>query len=155
MRGCFALAMLPMVAIAQVTGGAGGAQINGTPTAGNCANFVDAFTIGDAGAACGGSGGTPANPTATIGSTAVNGVATTYMRSDAAPKLGNLTGDVTSTGLATTLANIPAISGANLTTLNGSNISSGTVADARLSANVDLLNGNQTFTGTRHSLTRW
>lgn len=36
----------------------------------------------------GGSGGTPANPTASIGAAAVNGSATTYMRSDAAPKIG-------------------------------------------------------------------
>ena len=42
---------------------------------------------------------------------------------------------------------LPAISGSNLTSLNGSNISSGTVADTRLSANVTLLNGTQTFTG--------
>lgn len=33
---------------------------------------------------------------------------------------------------------LPALSGANLTSLNGSNISSGTVADARLSSNVTL-----------------
>lgn len=33
----------------------------------------------------GGGGGTPANPTATASNTAVNGVLTTYMRSDAAP----------------------------------------------------------------------
>ena len=38
--------------------------------------------------------------------------------------------------------------GAALTTLNGSQITSGTVADARLSGNVALLNGNQTFTGS-------
>ena len=38
--------------------------------------------------------------------------------------------------------------GAGLTNLNGSAIASGTVADARLSANVALLNTNQTFTGT-------
>ncbi len=41
---------------------------------------------------------------------------------------------------------LPAISGANLTNLNGSNVSSGTVADARLSANVttqgNTFNGN-------------
>lgn len=44
-----------------------------------------------------------------------------------------LTGDVTKAAgnNATVLANIPAISGANLTTLNGSNISSGTVAAGR------------------------
>ncbi len=34
-----------------------------------------------------GGGGTPANPTASVGLTAVNGIATTYMRSDAAPAL--------------------------------------------------------------------
>jgi len=40
-------------------------------------------------------------------------------------------------------------SGANMTSLNAGNISSGTLADARLSANVPLLNGNgQTFSGS-------
>lgn len=38
--------------------------------------------------------------------------------------------------------------GAALTNLNGSQIKSGTVADARLSANVALLNTNQTFIGS-------
>jgi hypothetical protein len=37
--------------------------------------------------------------------------------------------------------------GANVSNLNASQITSGTVADARLSANVALLNGNQTFSG--------
>jgi YD repeat-containing protein len=40
-------------------------------------------------------------------------------------------------------------SGASLTALNGSNISTGTVADARLSSNVDLLNAAQTFTAKK------
>ncbi len=38
--------------------------------------------------------------------------------------------------------------GAGLTNLNGSMIATGTVADARLSVNVALLNTNQTFTGS-------
>ena len=38
--------------------------------------------------------------------------------------------------------------GSGLNFLNAVNVSSGTLADARLSANVALLNGNQTFTGT-------
>lgn len=38
--------------------------------------------------------------------------------------------------------------GSGLSTLNGSSISSGTVADARLSGNVALLNGMQTFTAS-------
>ncbi|HEU5004945.1 MAG TPA: hypothetical protein VFT49_02540 [Candidatus Saccharimonadales bacterium] len=37
--------------------------------------------------------------------------------------------------------------GSGLTALNGSNISSGTINDARLSGNVALKNGNNTFTG--------
>jgi hypothetical protein len=39
-------------------------------------------------------------------------------------------------------------SGAGLTSLNASNLTAGTVADARLSANVALKNGSQTFSGT-------
>lgn len=57
-------------------------------------------------AANGSSGVVGANPTATIGTAPVNGVATTFMRSDAAPAFGNLTGsDVTSVGMAATLTN--------------------------------------------------
>jgi hypothetical protein len=39
--------------------------------------------------------------------------------------------------------------GGGLTSLNASNLASGTVADARLSTNVDLLNANQTLTGSK------
>ncbi len=39
--------------------------------------------------------------------------------------------------------------GAGLTSLNANNLASGTVADGRLSVNVDLLNGNQAFTGVK------
>lgn len=39
--------------------------------------------------------------------------------------------------------------GASLTSLNGTNISSGTIADARLSTNVALLSGTQTFSGAK------
>ena len=38
---------------------------------------------------------------------------------------------------------------ANVDTTNASNITSGTLADARLSSNVDLLDANQTFTGEK------
>jgi hypothetical protein len=38
--------------------------------------------------------------------------------------------------------------GSGLTSLDAGNVSSGTLADSRLSSNVDLLNGAQTFTGT-------
>ena len=39
--------------------------------------------------------------------------------------------------------------GGNLTNLNASQIAGGTLADARLSGNVDLLNASQTFTGAK------
>lgn len=74
----------------------------GTPV-GNC--LLDNATWGTCGS---GGGGTPANPTATIGATAVNGVATTYMRSDAAPALP---------------ATMPALNGSLLTNLNPANLS--------------------------------
>lgn len=38
-----------------------------------------------------------------------------------------------------------AVSGANLTTLNAANISSGLLADARLTSNIPLINGSNTF----------
>ncbi len=43
--------------------------------------------------------------------------------------------------------NLPSLNGSAITNLNAGNVSSGTLADARLSANVALLNANQTFTG--------
>lgn len=49
-----------------------------------CATFT-AGVLGSTGSACGGSGSTGANPTATAGPAAVNGTASTFMRSDAAP----------------------------------------------------------------------
>lgn len=57
-------------------------------------------------------------------------------------------GNYTATG--TIAANLFSGSGASLTSLNGTNISSGTVADARLSANVPLLNaGTNSFSGAQ------
>lgn len=52
--------------------------------------------------------------------------------------------DVNGTVTATTFSG----SGSSLTSLNANNLSSGTVADARLSANVAKLNAAQTFTGS-------
>jgi hypothetical protein len=48
---------------------------------------------------------------------------------------------LTGTGL------LPLLNGSNLTNLNASNTSSGTLSDQRLSANVALLNSNNSFTG--------
>jgi len=64
----------------------------------------------------------------------------------------SITGAVTATHTAInqtavgTGGTFPAINGSALTALNGTNITSGTVADARLSANVPLLNAINVFT---------
>lgn len=99
--------------------------------------------VGSAGAVVvnGGAGGTPS---AMVG-TNITGTAAGLTAGNVITN-ANQTGDVTSVGNATTLANIPAISGANLTNLNGTNIATGTVADARLSANIPLLNATNPFT---------
>lgn len=73
-----------------------------------------------------------ANPTATIGASAVNGSAATYMRSDAAPALP---------------ATLPALSGVNLTALNATNLGSGTVANARLTGAYTGITGLGTIAG--------
>lgn len=76
--------------------------------------------------------------TATIAYTQVNSVPT-------ATVLGRTTAG---TGAAEALTTLPAVNGSALTNLNATNIASGTVADARLSANVPLLNAANTFTST-------
>lgn len=55
------------------------------------------------------------------------------------------TGNVTASGSVTASSFVG--SGAGLTSLNASNITSGTLSDARLSTNVPLLNANNVFTG--------
>jgi hypothetical protein len=72
----------------------------------------------------------------------------------------NVTGIVPSTGVAGTYGNVVAFNnpanqfvgsftgnGTSLSNLNATQLTSGSVADARLSANVPLLNANQTFSG--------
>ncbi len=90
------------------------------------------------------SGATGAGFTLALGASTITGTLPTA-------NTAALTGDVTKTAgsNATTLASIPAISGANLTTLNASNLSSGSVADARLSANVPLLNAANSWTAAQ------
>ena len=47
----------------------------------------------------------------------------------------------------TNVGYLPVVNASNLTNINATNISTGTINDARLSANVPLINGNNTFTG--------
>ena len=61
----------------------------------------------------------------------------------------NFTGTVLITNAASTISG----NGAGLTNLAAGNIASGSLADARLSANVPLLNAVQSFTGTTNTFT--
>jgi hypothetical protein len=63
---------------------------------------------------------------------------------------GNYFGAVNFTNSTNTFLGTFSGNGLNLTNLNGSNIVSGTVADARLSTNVAFLNGTQTFSGANN-----
>src|SRR5690606_18793237 len=48
----------------------------------------------------------------------------------------------------TSLGYLPVLNGSNLTSLNASQLTSGTVSDSRLSGNVALKDGNNTFSGS-------
>lgn len=67
--------------------GGGSVTVQGAITPGDCASWFSSTAIQDTGAACGGSGSTGANPSASVGLSAVNGSATTFLRSDGAPAL--------------------------------------------------------------------
>jgi hypothetical protein len=118
-----------------------------------------------------------ANPTATIGAAAVNGSASTYMRSDAAPALpatlpnlnigtptggtltnttgfpaGSLAGSTLAAGItASSLTSVGTLTGgatgAGFTIALSTSTVTGSLADARLSANVPLLNIANILTG--------
>ena len=70
-------------------GGITAASLKDTGVTGStqCLQADTTGAITGTGSACGGSGATGANPTAKVGPTAVNGVATTYLRSDGAPAI--------------------------------------------------------------------
>ena len=117
--------------------------ISGTLTFSNSADSVTAFqcVVANLGSLDAGWGlvGPPvaANPTAAIGAAAVNGTATTFMRSDAAPALP---------------ATLPALSGVNLTALNASNLGSGTVPAARMPApTASTLGGVESLAAVTHN----
>jgi hypothetical protein len=63
---------------------------------------------------------------------------------------GNYSSAVTFSNSANHFAGTFGGDGSSLSNLNASQLTNGTVADARLSANVALLNTNQTFTGSNH-----
>lgn len=96
---------------------------------------VTTFLRGDG--SCAVAGGTGANPTGTIGLTAVNGVATTFLRSDGAPALSQAisptwSGNHTFSNQIVANGGISG-SGASLTALSATQLTTGTVPDGRLS----------------------
>ncbi len=91
---------------------------------------------------------------AATATTAGNATTATTAASANSVAAANLTGTILNASLpanptvsGTVTASSFSGGGANLTLLNASNLAGGTLPDARLSANVALLNANQTFTG--------
>lgn len=90
-----AVCFTALISIAQISNP--GVPASGSPANNDCAKFVvsggNVQSITTAGGACAtGAIPTGANPTATAGPAAVNGAATTFMRSDAAPAVQVATG---------------------------------------------------------------
>jgi hypothetical protein len=163
---------------AALLGGLTSAQINGQINGGSsgvsqivAGTNVTLSPVGGTGVvtvnASGGSG-TGANPTGSVGPTAVNGVATTFLRSDGAPPLNEtasytlttgtwtFNGTVAGTGLSTYLASPPAIGGTAagtgaFTTLSASSTVSGTGFSSYL-ASPPAIGGTAAAAGTFTSL---
>jgi hypothetical protein len=131
-----------------------GASVNGSAITGIDASNIASGTLGD--------GRLSAN-VALLNAGQTFSALTTFGAGLSVTGNTNVTGDIAATGAlsgatvsgdgsgltnlssANLTGALPAISGASLTSLNASNISSGTLADGRLSANIALLNGGQTF----------
>lgn len=86
------------------------------------------------------------NGTSYIDQATVGG--TISFRLSASTTIDTLVATIASTGLTLNTGSFSG-NGSGLTSLNGSNISTGTVADARLSTNVSLLNAAQTYSGAK------
>jgi hypothetical protein len=86
---------------------------------------------------------------ATSASNLLGGLQSTQLVGTISPALiaGTFPGSVNFSNAANTFTGTFSGNGASLTSLNGSYISQGTVADARLSGNVALLNASQSFSG--------
>jgi hypothetical protein len=130
-----------LTVVGTITGdGSGLTNIDGTAVDGSTITALNASNI---------STGTIADArlsaNVTLAGNSFNGVSE-LVQLDGSGALPAISGaNLTSISSANLTGALPAISGASLTSLNGSNISSGTVADARLSSNVTLV-GN-TFNG--------
>ena len=125
-----------------VAGGIGAATLSLMPAGGTvaCGGAVTATSFAGAGTGLTGTAASLTAGNATKWTTA----RTIALTGDVTYTSGSLDGSGNVTGVAT-LANIPAISGANLTALNASNISSGTLAAARM-ANAGVHTGDATGT---------
>lgn len=119
-----------------------GVTVQGAVTSGNCVKFVNRNLIADNGAACFGGASSFANPTATISTSAVNGVATTAMRSDAAPALASTIVAGGPTGSSSVIPVITWNAAGQLTAVTTASISVPTAANPTASVGLTAVNGS-------------
>jgi trimeric autotransporter adhesin len=119
-------------------------------------NGVDRLTISQTGAVSIGGGvvaasfaGDGSNLTGLSATQITNGTLSNARLSASVTTQGNTFNGIDQLVLLNSLGYMPALNGGNLTSLNASNVTSGNLLDARLSANVALLDSNQTFTGNK------
>lgn len=126
--------------ISSVTGGSTAVWIIDKRALPNVCYTWQTSVYSSTGVTCADTGGVGSQFPITIGSTSIAANSTTTT-------IAGLT--LTAPTFTAPVLGTPASgNGTNLTNLNGSNIATGTVADARLSANVPLLSASNTFTGT-------
>lgn len=101
----------------QVTGAPTILSIHGTITPGDCTYWYSSTALGDAGAACGSGGGGMVYPGAGVANSTGSGWGTSYAVGTGANDLVQLNSS----------AQLPALSGINLTGLNPANLGSGTI----------------------------
>lgn len=106
-----------------------------------CLHVDTSGAVTGTGADCGSGGGTGANPTATAGPTAVNGVATTFLRSDGAPAIQKASASV---------FGIVEVDGTTITASGGviSSVSGGAGTVTSIATSCGATGGTITTTGT-------
>jgi hypothetical protein len=129
----------PTISSVNLTTAAKLAYITGST---QCLNVDTTGAITGTGSVCGGSGSSGANPTATASDTAVNGVATTFMRSDAAPAVQKTSSSVF--GLAKVDGTTITASGGVISSVGGS----GTVTSVAAGCGTSTGGSAITTTGT-------
>lgn len=134
------LALLMLLAGPALAQNPGVIYSGAAPAANDCAKFINRSLVTTTGGPCAGSTSF-ANPTATISTSAVNGVATTAMRSDAAPALASTIVAGGPTGSSSVIPVITWNAAGQLTAVTSAAITTPTGANPTAAISTSAVNG--------------